>query len=367
MAVQRIKISFKDKIQNTFGTLKTLLIHRKRIIDPSKTYYPECRHKSGITMAREHLRYCMKYGCRIHEYYLYGLDVVGTDPMDYITESFNMDCLAHVHSRVNPNYTITLIDKCLFAQIMHDANMPIPTTFGMVRNGQLRVQGDFSNSVPWERILQTDCHLLCKPIRGFSGNGIIPIKVESGVLYHKGNALSLEQFRTMLSGDTYLLQHFVENQHPAMKALFPKVLNTIRVTMARTEKGIELLGVMCLMGSANSEYSNWHFGGICISVDEEGKLRKYGFSNQDGRIVKHPDTGVVFEGYQLPYYKEMISLCTKAMDVFYGMKTIGWDMAVTEDGPIFIEGNHGWGIAAHQMVDHQSWGEKYRRALGLKW
>ena len=63
----------------------------------------------------------------------------------------------------------------------------------------------------------------------------------------------------------------------------------------------------------------------------------------------------------------MISLCTKAMDVFYGMKTIGWDMAVTEDGPIFIEGNHGWGIAAHQMVDHQSWEDKYRRALGLKW
>ena len=356
----------KRKFKYTYGTLKTLVLHPKRIINPRESYYPECPHKSNFTMAMEHLKYCMKYGFRLYEYYIYGLDVKGSNPNEYMTEEQNMKWLTSVHKQNGPEYTITVSDKNLFAEVMHDNHLPIPKTYGLILNGELRREGDISKIVPFEKLLETDCHLLCKPIRGFSGNGIISITVKDGKLYHKGAEMSLARLKELTADDTYLLQHFVENQHPAMKTLFPNVLNTIRVTMVRTERGIELLGVMCLMGSANSEYSNWHFGGICVSVDKEGKLLKYGFSNSDKRIIKHPDTGTVFEGYELPYYKETIELCTKAMDVFYGLKTIGWDMAITEDGPIFIEWNHGWGVAAHQMVDHKGWRDKYNKYLVIK-
>lgn len=355
------------------GILKALVFNPKRIVDPAKSYYPECSHKSKSRIVFEQLLYVMKHGQVMRythgsgEYYLYGLDVKGTNPSNYITEEYNMAYLDYVQTH-NPenNYIVTLSDKCLFAVIMHDNNMPIPATYGMIRDGKLRLQGDYANVVPMETILQKDCHLLCKPNRGHGGNGIITIHVSGGKLYRRGEVMGIDQFKEMVSGDTYLIQHYVENQHEAMAKLFPKVLNTLRVTMVRTDKGIELLGVMCLMGSAGSEYSNWHFGGICISVDEEGRLRKYGFSNSERKITKHPNTGVVFEGYQIPFYKETIDICTKAMDVFYGMKTIGWDMAITEEGPIFIEGNHGWGVAAHQMVDQAGWSERYHKAFGIK-
>jgi hypothetical protein len=358
-----MNIPLKKKLHYTFGTLKTLILHRKRIINPKESYYPEGPHKSDLEMAMDHLKYCMTYGHRLYEYYLYGLDVKGTNPLEYLSEEYNIEWLAAVHNQNAPEYIITVSDKNLFAEMMHDNHLPIPETVGLILNGNLRLEGNVSECVPFERLLEKECHLLCKPIRGYSGNGIISIRVKDGKLYHKGEEWSLEKLQESTKDDTYLVQHFVENQHPAMKTLFPNVLNTLRVTMARTESGVELLGVMCLMGSANSEYSNWHFGGICVSVDEEGKLLKYGFSNSDKRITKHPDTGTVFEGYQLPYYKETIDLCKKAMDVFYGLRTIGWDIAITEDGPIFIEGNHGWGVAAHQMVDHRGWMEKYKKFL----
>lgn len=359
-------VPFGTKIRRVTGILKDAVLKPKKIVDPRQTYYPESPHKTKAEIIKDWIRYCMKYGYKMYDYYLYGLDVKGADPFQFVSERFNVEWLMAVHEQDNPNYVITMRDKCLFAQIMHDNHMPIPETYGMILNGQLHLQGDYSNHVPMERLLERDSHLLCKPVNGFSGEGIVPIRVKEGKLFHKGEELTIERFSSMVSGDTYLVQHFVENQHPAMKALFPNVLNTIRVTMVRTDEGIELLGVMCLMGSANSEYSNWHFGGICISVDEEGRLRKYGFSYSDKRITRHPDTGVEFEGYQLPYYKEMIELCTKAMDVFYGMKTIGWDMAITEDGPVFIEGNHRWGVVAHQMVDHRGWMDKYHRYFEIK-
>lgn len=56
-------------------------------------------------------------------------------------------------------------------------------------------------------------------------------------------------------------------------------------------------------------------------------------------------------------------MCEKAMNVFYGMKTIGWDIAFTEEGPIIIEANNGWGIAAHQMVEQKGWAERYYRVF----
>ena len=357
---------FFQRCRNTIGMIKTLFVHPKRIVDPSKTYYPECPHKSKAEIVIDQIRHTFKFGHRIEEYYLYGLDVKGADPSKYITETYNIDVLSTINAKGSVNYAITVSDKCLFSIMMHDNNMPIPATFGLIYGGNLYIQGDYATPVPMEVLLQNDCHLLCKPVRGYSGLGMLPIRVTDGKLYHKGVVMSIADFKEKVGEDTYLMQHFVENQHVAMKQLFPNVLNTLRVTMARTAEGIELLGVMCLMGSANSEYSNWHFGGICISVDENGRLCKYGFSNSDGRITQHPDTKTVFEGYQIPFYKETIDLCSKAMNIFYGLKTIGWDMAITEKGPIFIEGNHGWGVAAHQMVDQCGWSEKYHRILGVK-
>ena len=95
----------------------------------------------------------------------------------------------------------------------------------------------------------------------------------------------------------------------------------------------------------------------------DGKLDKYGFSFSDKRITRHPDSGIVFDGYKIPYYEESIALAKQAMNVFYGFKTIGWDIAITDNGPIFIEGNDGWGIAAHQMVENSGWSNRYSRVF----
>lgn len=373
-------ITNKQLLIDTIHSMKTLirdsvksLVRGRKgtIINPDNSYYPEEEHKSYISIFWDQVVHIFQYGEINKFYYFLGLDVKGEDCSQYISERWNLDNLRHQNRKrsglsFNHSYMVTVMDKFIFAEIMGANGFPIPNSFGLLLKGELFVEGDLKTPVPMSTLLEKPRHLLCKPVTGRSGKGIIAIKVEDGQLFIKNKPVEMDEFKSMVSKGKYLVQSYIENQHPAMKALFPNSINTLRVTMVRTKQGIEVLGCMCLMGASNAEYSNWHYGGICVYVDEEGRLGKYGFSFSEKRITKHPDTGVVFEGYQIPYFKEMIQLCEQAMNLFYGMKTIGWDMAFTEDGPIFIEGNNGWGIIAHQMVEHRGWAEKYKRVFNLK-
>ena len=59
-----------------------------------------------------------------------------------------------------------------------------------------------------------------------------------------------------------------------------------------------------------------------------------------------------FEGYPVPFYAESVELALKAHALFPRLLTVGWDVAVTQDGPMLVEGNHDWDIEMLQVV-HQ--------------
>lgn len=354
----------KQLRKRTFRAFKKLFLHKKTIIDPKLTYYPEEQHKSSLVVFKDQIVHILKYGTINDNYYHYGLDVKDADCSQYINERWHLDNARQANRRYcglkyGHDYIVLLADKFLFNELMKSNGFPLPQAYGFLENGKLYVNGNIRDAVDLSSIKTFSNHFLCKPITGSSGRGILNFKVIDGELVYKDKSVSINEFKNLIANDKYLVQGFVENQHPNMSALFPKSLNTLRVTMVRTDKGIEVLGCMCLMGASNAEFSNWHYGGICVNVNKDGRLGKYGFSFSEKRITKHPDTGVVFEGYQIPYFNEAIVWCKKAMNLFYGMKTIGWDIAITDEGPIFIEGNNGWGIAAHQMVEHCGWAERY--------
>ena len=343
-----------------------LLRHRKHYIDPKRSYYPDCGSKSDFEILKDQIGHVLRYGFMNYRYYVMGEDVKGENWKDYIPELHNLQILTEANnnwpkSERGFNYVLSLADKWSFAEVMESNGFPVPQTVGLLRNGGLIFHHSQGATVDIGQLLDCPGDLLLKPVLGSGGKGIIPVKIADRTIISDGQELSLDALRDEVKDDTYLIQRRVTNQHPGMKTFFAKSLNTIRVTMVRTETGVEVLGCMFMTGASDAAYSNWHFGGICVNVDENGRLGKYGFSLSKKRITHHPDSGIAFEGYQLPYFKETIQLCKQAMDVYYGMQSIGWDMAVTEDGPIFIEGNNLWGVVAHQMVEHKGWADKYRK------
>ena len=64
-----------------------------------------------------------------------------------------------------------------------------------------------------------------------------------------------------------------------------------------------------------------------------------------------PATNKPFEGFTVPFYHEAVRLAIKAhKEVFSSLKHIGWDIGITNDGPVLIEGNSGADMFAAQMI-----------------
>lgn len=59
-------------------------------------------------------------------------------------------------------------------------------------------------------------------------------------------------------------------------------------------------------------------------------------------IYIHPKTGVAFEGFKLPFWNQTCSVVKETALKFLPLRTIGWDAALTPDGPFIIEGNIWW-------------------------
>jgi hypothetical protein len=54
---------------------------------------------------------------------------------------------------------------------------------------------------------------------------------------------------------------------------------------------------------------------------------------------RHPDTGHEFRGYPVPMLDDDDALGLRAYQAFPSLYFIGWDIAITQKGPVLIEGN----------------------------
>lgn len=96
-------------------------------------------------------------------------------------------------------------------------------------------------------------------------------------------------------------------------------------------------------------------GGLAIGIDvDKEALREYGFykPSYGTKTSTHPDTGIKFKDYKIPYIKESIVLAKKFHSYFPDIHSIGWDIAITENGPCIIEGNDNWEISLQQIGSH---------------
>jgi hypothetical protein len=58
-----------------------------------------------------------------------------------------------------------------------------------------------------------------------------------------------------------------------------------------------------------------------------------------GWLDRHPDSGGQITGRQVPRWEEVCRLAERAHWAFDDRVMIGWDIAVTPDGPVLVEGN----------------------------
>lgn len=107
------------------------------------------------------------------------------------------------------------------------------------------------------------------------------------------------------------------------------------------------------MGGSTAPVDNLHSGGLFAPIDlETGIISHPGYDKKHVLHKCHPVSGIPIAGFQIPFWKEVKKLARSLAVEVPQMRYIGWDIAVTETGPLMIEGNNHPGYDILQMPPH---------------
>ena len=169
---------------------------------------------------------------------------------------------------------------------------------------------------------------IVKPLDNMGGAGI---KIISTQEFQSPGAL-----RDYCMSKHLMIEELIA-QHPELNRLYPHAVNTVRVL---TNKG-RIIGVALRLGAGGGKLDNAHAGGIYAEVDpENGVVITRAMNYMDLHYTVHPDTGTVIPGFRIPFWDEVIQLVQDACKLVDRMGLIGWDIAVTSNGPTIVEVNN---------------------------
>ncbi len=207
-----------------------------------------------------------------------------------------------------------LDDKNTFIAACQDAGFPTPRTYPL-------------HEVP------ADGTFIVKDPREDQGRGV--------------RLLATEQIAELPSDVAWQIQERLSN-HSQLKPLLPEdgPLSTLRMITNSDGQSAQAVTAGIRMGSSGDVVDHPVDGRFMVARVDMGtgtldlaEIRSP--ENYEIEIVdRHPEVGVPFVGQPVPYFDEIRRLCEAAhITLAPDAPTIGWDVAVTDDGPRLVELN----------------------------
>src|SRR5690554_6620456 len=247
--------------------------------------------------------------------------------------------------RTNKDVWPILHDKLLFDSFMA-GRLPLSKLLAVsTGEGTMRVQDGWTFDQALEE-LASGTEFVVKPLRGGGGGGLKFVSGSgSGNLLMNNAPMPRADFKSWCESLDYHGIYERIDQHPDFAALNQRTTNTLRIAMfKRKNHAPEMLAAFLRVGVKRSEpVDNTNLGGITILVTEEGKTEAAYARDERGvgtRVSTHPDTGAELLGLQMPYWAETIELLKRFHEEHTLFDFVGWDVAITPDGPVIFEGNH---------------------------
>lgn len=189
-----------------------------------------------------------------------------------------------------------------------------------------------------------------KPLGAGQGYGAFAFRVEDLVVTSSHGTMSCEAFvrhcaSSPYAGDGYLLQPRVR-PHSRLMPLMPGTgLGTVRVfTFVDSNGDVAIPAANLKIPAPGADSDSLLRGPLVAPVDmTSGRLGNAVGATAERPVVdvvmRHPETSVAFDGFQLPKWAEVRDLVTRGARAFAKLPALGWDVAIAEDGPILIETN----------------------------
>ena len=331
-----------------------------RAWEATRAYGPEVTRLAGVPMWRQFLHQwliAVRFGFRSDTYYryrLYRLDKIVEAEL-YFPLNVNIALREHLYQRLKVDAS-PLVDKRIFQRICIAHDLPVAAIVAEFTAGDVRAWPDGGEvSLPRH-------DLFSKPVDSLCGEGVARWIWQEDDRYRGENGQTLtadelcDHFAALSYGGTsYLLQQRLTN-HPAIVTLGPSALCTARIITCRELHGPpEHLASIFRMPPEwdAAPADNFALGGFASPIDEaSGTLgvavrKDLQYAAVDYQV--HPGSGRSFDSYSLPRWQEVLELCLRAHRVFSEFPSVGWDIAITPEGPILLEGNHDWDVVLAQQ------------------
>jgi hypothetical protein len=285
---------------------------------------------------------------------LYDLD--HSDPADYIS-----DAQRYIGTRrmVHPRLQDVINNKLTTHLLLQRLDVQTAALEGVYWRGGVHLFPHEDRKALAEYLtgLPVGKRVFFKPLGGAEGKHLVSIRRTPDGFRVNGADVRLAAARAAIELDKrpMIVEAGVE-QHAAQRALFPETTNTIRVLtmldMADRSPFI-VLAVQRIGATSSGPVDNWSQGGLSAQVDlDTGRLGKATrLPERDGLqwFSAHPDTGAPIQGQQVPHWEVVKETVLRAARAISFLEYVGWDIIVTEDGPVVLEANINSGMNVLQV------------------
>ncbi len=369
-------------LRKRLSILKGLLLSPFHIIRDIKIWSPKLGAKAARIAGKSVLRQCLE------QFYLGFFYAIDSENY-YLQEFFRRDGPARARNFVNKGaikqgaYRVvasygkyinwnkkhcSLGKKVEYTEYCLENELPVvPILMEFSGDGRvkdLREDAGVEGKLPEENIF-------CKPNRDNEGEGAEVWNWKGGGKYESygGETLSSEELKQRLlslaarhKSGSYLVQPLIM-PHPDLEPFRKKATPTLRIlTYLDFDGEVKAdTGMLRFSISSLSVVDNASAGGLVAPIDlTKGTL---GMATDDGRRnpgqrwERHPDNEARIKGRSLPYWKEVLALVKRAQALFPHYPIIGWDIVITGDGPLLLEGNSQPGLCFLQRAHLTSLGD----------
>jgi len=141
----------------------------------------------------------------------------------------------------------------------------------------------------------------------------------------------------------YLFQKCLE-ANSSLKDITGGGLPTVRIVTLDSGNGPQVYRCcMKLTGNGNVADNFWRKGNLLAPIDSETGALQAALTAMgiDGKLVTHhPDTGAKIEETVVPFWEEAKALSLSVAEFYKNALLIGFDIAITDDGPVIVEVNN---------------------------
>ena len=323
-----------------------------------ENYFPEKKEKSRGFIFFSQLKNVINYGSLDEFFYMYGLNVKPyKSQKNYVHYTEFMTQRDKLNLSNPHNTSCILRDKQFFYCVCRGFGLPTPAIEAIFLSTKKSVYLYETNReiTLYEFIKSYNGKLFCKPINGECGSGAFLLEVVNNRILVNEIPITQEELEDKISRTDYILQHLIE-QHPLMSKLYDKSINSLRIVTVRNKESgeIEVLPSILRIGANGSTVDNTSQGGLWVEVDNvTGKLGDRAYYKPEFGLTTlfHPNSKIEFSKFTVPYMNEAVQKCIFFHSLL-DLHSIGWDVAICENGPLFIEGNDNWEINGHQNYNN---------------